>query len=376
MIKTYEGKAVIYTDSDHKYKISKQLEVFYNPVMKANRDLTILFMKSFYKINNKKLAVGLPLAGSGIRGIRFLLEAKECIKSLEMNDYDPGAIKNMKKNFRLNKVKCKTFNKDANLFLLENKGYDFIDLDPFGSPNQFLENSIRRLSRGGILAVTATDTAALTGTYPSTTKWKYWAKTFLNPEKHELALRILIRKVQLVGSQYERALIPVFSYAKDHYYRVLFVCKKSKTEAAQLLDKHKIYIPHFSKQEVGPLWIGQLQDKKILREMIKLSNETLLPLHKTRRRRDLCSVFDANSDSVQQECSSNDNKDFLKLLLEEEKVGIVGFIDVHEYMKKKKVQGLKHEDVIKKLKEKGFKATRTHFSYKGIKTDAKSISFS
>ncbi len=336
MIKTHEGKAVIYTDSGHKDKISKQLEVFYNPVMKANRDLTILFMKTFYKLNKKKLAVGLPLAGSGIRGIRFALEAKECIKNIEMNDYNPDAVKNMKKNLILNKVKIKTFNKDANLFLLENKGYDFIDLDPFGSPNQFLENSLRRLSRGGVLCVTATDTAALTGTYPSTTKWKYWAKSFLNPEKHELALRILIRKVQLIGSQYERALTPMFSYAKDHYYRVFFVCKKSKTEASKIINNHKIYTPNFSKQEVGPLWVGQLQDKKILREMIKNPNE---------------------------------NKPFLNLLLEEEKVNTVGFIDLHEYMKKKKKQGLSHNKVIEKLKEKGYKAARTHFSYKGVKTN-------
>jgi tRNA (guanine26-N2/guanine27-N2)-dimethyltransferase len=337
MIKTHEGKAVFYTDAKHKNKISKQLEVFYNPVMKANRDLTILFMKTFYKLNKKKLVVGLPLAGSGIRGIRFLLEAKECIKNIEMNDYDKTAVKNMKKNLKLNKVKAKIFNKDANLFLLENKGYDFIDLDPFGSPNQFLENSIRRLSRGGVLCVTATDTAALTGTYPLTTKWKYWAKSILSPEKHELALRILIRKVQLVGSQYERALTPVFSYAKDHYYRAIFVCKKSKTEAAKIMDNHKMYTPHFFKQEVGPLWVGQLQDKKILREMIKTSE-----LH----------------------------KDFLKLLLEEEKVGVVGFVDLHEYMKRKKKQGLSHNKVIEKLQLKGYKATRTHFSYKGVKTNS------
>ncbi len=334
MIKTHEGKAVIYTDSGHKDKISKQLEVFYNPVMKTNRDLTILFMKTFYKLNKKKLVVGLPLAGSGIRGIRFLLEAKECIKNIEMNDYDKNVVKNIKKNLRLNKVKIKIFNKDANLFLLENKGYDFIDLDPFGSPNQFLENSIRRLSREGILAVTATDTAALTGTYPSTTKWKYWAKSVLTPEKHELALRILIRKVQMVGSQYERALTPVFSYAKDHYYRVLFVCKKSKTEAVKIISNHKMYTPNFSRQEVGPMWFGQLQDKNILREMIK---------------------------------SSELHKDFLELLLEEEKVGTVGFVDIHEYMKRKKKQGLSHNKVIEKLKSKGYKAARTHFSYKGIK---------
>ena len=39
-------------------------------------------------------------------------------------------------------------------------------------------------------------------------------------------------------------------------------------------------------------------------------------------------------------------------------------------MKKNKKQGLSHNKVIEKLHKKGFKAARTHFSYKGIKTNA------
>ncbi|MCU0373510.1 MAG: ATP-binding protein, partial [Ignavibacteria bacterium] len=42
-------------------------------------------------------------------------------------------------------------------------GFDYIDIDPFGSPCPFLDAAIKRLSRGGILAVTATDTSALAG---------------------------------------------------------------------------------------------------------------------------------------------------------------------------------------------------------------------
>ncbi len=38
-------------------------------------------------------------------------------------------------------------------------------------------------------------------------------------------------------------------------------------------------------------------------------------------------------------------------------------------MKGKRKQGLKHVDIIAKLKSKGYKATRTHFSYKGIKSN-------
>ena len=64
-----EGKAKI--DVKIEKIVSKKMETFYNPVMKFNRDISMLLLKS---INNKNMQIGLPLAGSGVRGIRFLLE--------------------------------------------------------------------------------------------------------------------------------------------------------------------------------------------------------------------------------------------------------------------------------------------------------------
>ena len=57
-----------------KSKISKELEVFYNPIMKLNRDTSILLLNL---IKDKEMQLALPLAGSGIRGIRFLKELKK-----------------------------------------------------------------------------------------------------------------------------------------------------------------------------------------------------------------------------------------------------------------------------------------------------------
>ena len=87
-----------------------------------------------------------------------------------------------------------------------------------------LDSAIKRISRNGILAVTNTDTAALTGTYPKACIRKYWSMPKRDYMMHETGLRILIRKVQLVGMQYEKALYPIFSYFKDHYFRIFFQC--------------------------------------------------------------------------------------------------------------------------------------------------------
>ena len=206
-----EGSAEIYIPKEK--KISKKLPVFYNPVMKLNRDITMLLLQQFPNLN-----ICDPLAATGVRSIRFAKELK--YKSIIANDISKKAFSLIKKNMKLNKVKIEIKNKDANIWLLESKGFDFIDLDVFGSPNFILDSAIRRISRQGILAVTATDTAALPGTYPRATLRKYWATPKKDAMMHKTGLRILIRKIQLIGTQYDKALIPIFSYFKNHYFRV------------------------------------------------------------------------------------------------------------------------------------------------------------
>ena len=236
-----------------KSKISKELEVFYNPVMKLNRDVSVLLLNS---VPDKNMQIALPLAGSGIRGIRFLKELKKNkIKNISFNDY--SSLAHIKKNLELNKLakdkRIKLFDKDANLFMLESFGFDYIDIDPFGTPNPFLDNSLVRLSRGGILAVTATDTSALSGSHPTACLRKYWAKPMRNELMHEVGIRILIRKVQLIGAQNDKALTPIFSFSKDHYFRLFFRCEKGKQKLEKLFKEHKylLYNPKTIEREIS-----------------------------------------------------------------------------------------------------------------------------
>lgn len=38
-------------------------------------------------------------------------------------------------------------------------GYEAVDLDPYGSPSQFLDTAVQAVSEGGLMLVTATDMA-------------------------------------------------------------------------------------------------------------------------------------------------------------------------------------------------------------------------
>ena len=280
-------------------KVSREMEVFYNPVMKLNRDVTVLLLRTLGEERKKAdgdfegFTIGSPLAGTGVRECRLLLELeKGLVKEISINDYSKDAVKLIKSNILLNEgsLSCDDIEVscgEANRFLLESRGFTYIDLDPFGTPNPFLDAAVKRLQRRGFLGVTATDTAALAGTYPAACRRKYWAEPMRNHLMHETGLRILIRKIQLVGAQYEKALVPVFSYSKDHYMRVFFLNERRKKATDVILKKHQ-YLHYCQRclgvsvdkentkiccgghtSVAGPLWVGQLWDAGLAARMAR-----------------------------------------------------------------------------------------------------------
>ena len=349
-----EGKVKFYASRDKKGKISKELEVFYNPVMKFNRDVSIYLLNA---LNQKGMQMCDLMAGSGVRSLRFLKELKPgIIDHLVVNDYDEGFQELFKKNLEMNDIDGKKSNVylysiDANKLLLESMGFDYIDIDPFGSPNDFLGNSIVRLSRKGILAVTATDTAPLAGTFPDACIRKYWAKPLRNHLMHEIGLRILIRKIQFIGAQHDKALIPVYAYYRDHYFRIFFKCVKGKQECDKILEQHKYFLycnncqsfwsSHINHgiccnkdmEHAGPLWVGELFDKSLAKKILSKDKENR----------------------------------FLKTIYDESKINVIGFYDIHTLAKRHKFAIPNYEKLLLALNKKG-KSSRTHFTEQGIKT--------
>jgi tRNA (guanine26-N2/guanine27-N2)-dimethyltransferase len=312
------------------------------------------------------------------------------MKNLFVNDIDKNFVSLFKKNLKLNNIKIMKIkidkkyerdkapradhrkdipinknilitSKDANMMLLEYNGCDYIEIDPFGSPNDFLASSVVRLSRGGILAVTGTDTASLSGTHFNTCMRSYWGRPLHNGLMHEVGLRILIRKIQLVAAQHDKALVPIYCYFKDHYNRMIFRCVKGKLEVDKLIDQHRylLYCNNCMSTKVskynhqicdrckelmeysGPMWIGKLWDEKLAEK-----------------------IFKSNKDKSISK--------FLETIMQESKLdaqSIVGFYDIHEVCKFYKMTIPNTEALMKQIIDKGYKVSRTHFTSLGIKTD-------
>jgi len=333
-IKITEGAVKLVIPNPKYYPLTKQAPAFYNPAMTLNRDISVLLTK----ILKPKSAVDL-LAATGVRGLRLKKESK--VKDVYINDANPAAARLAKKNAKLNKLKVHISNLRAHEFLatrykLKHPKFDYLDIDPFGTPTPFLDAGVKAVvEQGGVIGVTATDTSALCGTYPDACLRKYGSKPLYNYLMNEIGLRILIKKVQEMGAMYDLALTPIFAHTTRHYMRCYLKAERGAEKTDEVLKQIGMF------QNAGPMWLGKLWDEKLVEKMYQLA--------------------------VKDKYISKETKELLFTIKEESKVQTIGFIDLSELRLK---QLPKINDVIAKLQSKGFKAARTHFSPTGIKTDA------
>ena len=258
-----EGKAKIKTDG-----------AFYNPRMKFCRDLDVLIYSEFESEEYLD-----ALAATGVRGIRANLEA---LKHPIFNDISPEAVKTIVENMRINGVEGEVLNMDANI-LMRQRHFEHIDIDPFGSPAIFMDSACQSTRR--FLSLTATDTAALCGSATNSGLKKYASYAVKTDTYHETGLRVLIGFAMREATKYEKVLIPLISWAREHYYRVHFRVKKSTSLAGKVYEKigYIAYCPRCLRKSpirmgegvkeckcgakpaiLGPLWLGELKQKNFV----------------------------------------------------------------------------------------------------------------
>eukprot|EP01095_Lingulamoeba_sp_RSL-Kostka_P005673 TRINITY_DN1713_c0_g1_i2.p1 TRINITY_DN1713_c0_g1~~TRINITY_DN1713_c0_g1_i2.p1 ORF type:complete len:597 (+),score=182.67 TRINITY_DN1713_c0_g1_i2:29-1819(+) len=257
-----EGKAKLLVKED---------KVFYNEAMETNRDLSIaaanifsdmikkevddykekkhdrtkLLMKKRHNKERKdgELKILEALSASGLRSIRYLKELPdEKIHSITVNDIDENAYESIKMNLKYNNVEKKGIPKlnDANITMIETviskDKYDYIDIDPYGSPHLFLDTAVQAVTDGGMLGITATDMAVLCGNYPGTCFTKYNAIPYKGSATHEHALRMLLASVQRSAMKHKKIIIPVLSLSIDYYIRVFVRVFTSASSCKQIVS--------------------------------------------------------------------------------------------------------------------------------------------
>jgi tRNA (guanine26-N2/guanine27-N2)-dimethyltransferase len=267
--------------------------VFYNPVMELNRDLAVLAVQAFQRTVGHKLKVCEPLAGCGIRGIRLAKEV-EGVGKVVVNDINGEAYRLAKFNVEKNRLGDKVVveNEDAN-FLLSSFGaprkrFDYVDVDPFGSPMPYVDSALRALRRGGLLALTATDLAPLCGVHSKACVRKYGGRPLRTEYCHELAVRLLAGALARTAAKYDISIKVLFSHSSEHYIRVYakvdygakkanatlknmghvyhcFACFHREVSEGMFRCERKVCPECGGRMNVaGPLWVGKIVDENFV----------------------------------------------------------------------------------------------------------------
>jgi tRNA (guanine26-N2/guanine27-N2)-dimethyltransferase len=329
--------------------------VFFNRRMELNRDSTVLAC-SVLKPSGYLDAMG----ATGIRGLRI---AGECGVPVTINDRDPVALELIRENVRLSGLPIEVLSRDASALLSE-RAFDAVDLDPFGTPAPFVDAGVRGAKR--FLFVTATDTAPLCGAHKKAGIRRYFALP-ANTEYHsEVALRILLAFVVREAVKYDRGIEPVFCFAREHFIRLHLRLVRGAAAADRTMQRigYVLQCPSCQEREeeqglvpqnaccplcnvplqpIGPLYLGDIQDHDILSSMLAQAGHLELGTKK-----ELSSI----------------------LTLCNGELPTSSFYDYHRIAKALKVSPPDINTVIERISHEGYRATRTHFSGYGIKTDA------
>ncbi len=270
-----EGPTKILVPEDHSAGGPGKINgsVFFNEQMAFNRDISVMFLRAF----DKEMSVCDAMTATGSRAVRIANEAPKT--AVTANDISTNAIPYIEENIRLNGLtNCTASNRNLHSLLAENV-YDYIDIDPFGSPMPFLHSSIIGCRRNGYLAITATDTAPLAGAHRAKCERRYQCRPLRGPMCHEAGLRILIGAIVREAAKFDKGIEPMLSFSSDHYFRTFVHMRDGAGHADESL-KQLIYVAYDpetlersysyepdNEHVHGPFWGGKLFDRDHLAKM-------------------------------------------------------------------------------------------------------------
>ena len=117
-----------------------------------------------------------------------------------------------------------------------NSGRHWVDIDPFGSPVSFIDSAIQSMARTGVLEISATDSAALTGSSKSPLMRRYGAKVKTDGLAQDSGLRVLLANVARIAAKYDRKIEPLMSIWDSHHLRISVKVIKSIEAANKVED--------------------------------------------------------------------------------------------------------------------------------------------
>lgn len=358
-------------------KVPPHYPAFFNPLAKLNRDISMYLYKAFltYKESSEEITFADALGGIGSRGLRVAVEIPR-VSQIFINDINESAISISRESAALNSIteKCIFSTMDVCEFLIShnstptNKRFSIIDLDPFGSPAPFVDCILRSIQNEGLISITATDTAVLSGKYQKTCLRKYYGISLNTVYSNETAIRLLLSSIALTAARLGISISPIFVHSNRHYLRVYIKVFFSNTLANEtfanigliehcfkcqnrqsiksLVDSNLCKVCNSKTSIAGQLWIGNFYNK----QLISVVNQYLV------------------EDGPEKGELKQIQKIFTTCL--DELDGIPYYFSIDEISSILKTAPMKLSVIIEKMSSSGFRASKTILNPAGFKTNA------
>lgn len=293
-VRTVEGKTTfLVPQSSLTEKVPPKTPAFFNPAARLNRDLSVIAYRAFAPSLGRKTFAD-SFTGTGARALRVAVEVPE-IEQVYGNDVNPIAIEAAKEAAKINSIdgRCHFSIDEVCKFLMhgdaEGERFGIVDLDPFGTPAKHIDCVLRAVLDGGLVSITATDTAVLCGVYPEVCLRRYYGRPLNNSYGNETAIRLLLSLIALTASRLELSIKPVFVHSTMHYMRVYASVSVSSSEANDVYKSigytmhcfscgHRFMAKEYASVKCelcgsamrtgGQLWTAPFHDREFVKKML------------------------------------------------------------------------------------------------------------
>ena len=346
-----------YSEGKARYILPKKKGQFFNPKGLLSREIGILITRAESHLRGKPISLLETMAGIGIRTVRYALEGEVSIQWANEGNHESMDL--LLENLRLNGLYGRIYTSVEEAkhllakFSLVDERFDMIDLDAFGSPSEFSHHAISALRLGGILYITSTDGFTLCGLKQGAALRNYGVHTLSAGFCHELGGRVVMTQFMKVAGNFGFHMEPLVFVYDGYSWRIAmrlvkgvegqfsefgYVLYNPSTGEYRVLRDNTIHSISGKWKISGPMYLGPIHNSKFVEIMYSFSKEYPLA------------------------------EKVLKKILGE--IDYPLFYDYTEICDIIGVSTPSRRRIIRELRERGYRASETHISSVGVKTDA------
>ena len=246
----------------------RRARVFYNPAMGFDRDLNVAVGTALRSTSTLARSGWEMLGATGVRGLRLAHESS-LFRELLITEREPEAVALIRRNIGETGLTEVVRAREADAREPAVGGpFDYVDLDPYGSPVPYLDSLFGSVGDRTVIAVTATDMMVLAGVVGGACERRYGARPLHGRLAPEGGLRILLAYLARRAREAGRRMVPLLCYVHDHHVRAYLELSPGPEPSADPVEE--IHTNDWTgpwlgpRPTYGPLWVGPLFDPRFV----------------------------------------------------------------------------------------------------------------